>query len=399
MAEYDNAFDGWGSGMDAFGGYGADLGVANNNNFNTWDYDMDAFGGYGADLGMEGFNSDTFDYSIGIDPGNGWDAIGYDESSVLGPNSEEDPFNVRMQSFLRTPFGRVVDKVLSYTPQTRMAMGLAKTGLAASTGNYGPAVGMGVSALTNNPLAGGVANLGTQAAQGRDISGPAGAMIGGMLGSQSPLAGMIGSEIGGMVGQSMRGAGSGVQSGAASTGQSGNNSRGMGSDFAGALANIADIYSSNRASQDLKQNISAMQSGGPKQSLESLYGPDSPYAIQLRQQLERKDAAAGRRSQYGAREVELQARLADAYARAAPSFIQANTMNQNAISQQQMLQAQRRNQTLASIYGLARNSGVMGGIKDMYQNYGLNQNLNYIDNIVPDNSLNNYIPSDVQEWM
>lgn len=103
---------------------------------------------------------------------------------------------------------------------------------------------------------------------------------------------MIGSEIGGMVGQSMRGAGSGVQSGAASTGQSGNNSRGMGSDFAGALANIADIYSSNRASQDLKQNISAMQSGGPKQSLESLYGPDSPYAIQLRQQLERKDATA-----------------------------------------------------------------------------------------------------------
>jgi hypothetical protein len=79
--------------------------------------------------------------------------------------------------------------------------------------------------------------------------------------------------------------------------------------------------------------------------------------------------------------------------------MQANVMNQNAIAQQQALQAQRRNQTLASIYGLARSSGALRGIENTFRTPGINGNLDYINSIVPDNSLNNYIPSDVQEWM
>ena len=42
-----------------------------------------------------------------------------------------------------------------------------------------------------------------------------------------------------------------------------------------------------------------------------MFGQDSPYAKQLRQTLERKDAAAGRNSQYGNRETQLQALLAE----------------------------------------------------------------------------------------
>ena len=60
--------------------------------------------------------------------------------------------------------------------------------------------------------------------------------------------------------------------------------------------------------------------GGLAGNLASLYGPNSAYAQQLRQQLVRKDAASGRRSQYGPREVELQARLADMNSRNAPTL-------------------------------------------------------------------------------
>lgn len=44
--------------------------------------------------------------------------------------------------------------------------------------------------------------------------------------------------------------------------------------------------------------------------LDQLFTPDSPYALEARRQMERKDAAAGRRSQYGTRETELAAQLA-----------------------------------------------------------------------------------------
>lgn len=45
------------------------------------------------------------------------------------------------------------------------------------------------------------------------------------------------------------------------------------------------------------------------QQINSLFAPDSPYAKQMQQAMERKDAAAGRNSQYGTRAVELAAAL------------------------------------------------------------------------------------------
>ena len=44
--------------------------------------------------------------------------------------------------------------------------------------------------------------------------------------------------------------------------------------------------------------------------LDQLFTPESPYAQEARRQMERKDAAAGRRSQYGTRETELAANMA-----------------------------------------------------------------------------------------
>lgn len=60
-------------------------------------------------------------------------------------------------------------------------------------------------------------------------------------------------------------------------------------------------YQSQKSMQDAyRNNIS---------SLQQLYGPDSPYAQQMRNTLSRRDAARGRNSQYGAREQALAANL------------------------------------------------------------------------------------------
>lgn len=69
------------------------------------------------------------------------------------------------------------------------------------------------------------------------------------------------------------------------------------------------------------------QLGQLQGGLQGLYGQDSPYAQNLRSQLARRDAAGGRRSQYGPREVELQAKLAGLNAQMAPTL--ANIMGQH----------------------------------------------------------------------
>lgn len=129
-----------------------------------------------------------------------------------------------------------------------------------------------------------------------------------------------------------------------------------GGDFSrpGAFDNIAgnllQMWQSRRNSN---------QYGNLAGNLQSLYGPNSAYAQQLRQQLTRQDAAAGRRSQYGNREVELQARLADTNARMAPTL-------QSLYGQQQNNQAQVLQSLLRMSPGLLRmfqnnNQGNMTG--------------------------------------
>jgi hypothetical protein len=112
------------------------------------------------------------------------------------------------------------------------------------------------------------------------------------------------------------------------------------------------LYNANQARQDANTQI------GNINASQAQFGPDSPYAQQLRQKLERQDAAGGRRSQYGSREVELQARLAE---------VNANQQSRNAPALSQLYQ-QRQGSTnsvgrdIASI--LAR-SGAMKGLSPM----------------------------------
>ena len=81
------------------------------------------------------------------------------------------------------------------------------------------------------------------------------------------------------------------------------------------------LYGYNRANKAYKEQMS---------SLSSMFGQNSAYAQQMRQGLERRDAAAGRRSQYGPREVELQAALARNAAGLQPAMMQMQMgRNQN----------------------------------------------------------------------
>lgn len=95
----------------------------------------------------------------------------------------------------------------------------------------------------------------------------------------------------------------------------------------------------NAATQNtgLEGNIGTMQS-----NLQALSDPNSPYMQQARQAIERKDAAAGRRSQWGERETQLAGTLADFVGKYSPSIQNSITAARNQINQ--------NNQGLASMY-------------------------------------------------
>lgn len=208
-------------------------------------------------------------------------------------------------------------------------LGLAdKTGIVSNLGKFG--------SLATNPD------------QGKGWGSFAGGMFGGMLGG--PLGAMAGSQLGGMMGQ---GAFSGLNNaglGAASASAPGN---GEGSSM---LEGLGGMYSAYKGMSD-----SGKMLGG----LQGLYSQNSPYAQQMRQSLQRRDAAGGRRSQYGPREVELQAKLAQMASSQIPAMNQLQQrQNMNrAIMLQQGLGAFNKMGGLQGLQGLFGMGGA-GGMFD-----------------------------------
>jgi hypothetical protein len=105
----------------------------------------------------------------------------------------------------------------------------------------------------------------------------------------------------------------------------------MNGNYAGAAAGGAGLYQTYMNNKLTKQNQQQLQQyqqqmndqigrlNTQAQSLQDMYSPNSAYAQQMRESLNRQDAASGRRSQYGPREVQLQAALADKQASLAPT--------------------------------------------------------------------------------
>lgn len=253
-----------------------------------------SYGGYGG-IGMGG---------LGMGIG---DSLGTDAGSFGGGGS----FAESLQSFLSTPIGKGLMGIIGIAnPALGAALGIGKMGLAAATGKGGAAMGGALGGQIGSTLG--------------SALGPIGSMAGGMLGSSvgaNALNGVSGQQgdIGGMQGQG-----------------------GMGE----ALTSLAGLYAASRGGDSAKRQ---------QQNLERLFTPDSPYAQQMRQRLERRDAAAGRRSQYGSREVELAAKLAELNARTAPQIQQ--------LSQQR---DQERNRKIAAGLMLAKNSGLFDGLGSMF---------------------------------
>jgi hypothetical protein len=82
----------------------------------------------------------------------------------------------------------------------------------------------------------------------------------------------------------------------------GSGGKGIQGGYGDMAASLFGMYNANKQRRRMQQQAD---------SLASLFSPDSPYAQMARQKMERKDAAAGRRSQYGPREMQLAALLAD----------------------------------------------------------------------------------------
>jgi hypothetical protein len=82
--------------------------------------------------------------------------------------------------------------------------------------------------------------------------------------------------------------------------------------------------------QRQKKQMSQMMGG-----LQGLYSPNGAYATQLRNTLQAKDAASGRRSDYGGRETQLMAELAGKNAALMPSMFQMQN-GQNSMGNNQM---------------------------------------------------------------
>lgn len=120
---------------------------------------------------------------------------------------------------------------------------------------------------------------------------------------------------------------------------------GEGMGWESALPGLAGMYAGYQGMKD---------SGNMLGSLQSLYSQDSPYAQALRKQLQRQDAQGGRRSQYGPREVELQAKLAQMASNQIPA------MNQ-------LQQRQNINRAIMMQQGLGafNKMGGIRGLKDL----------------------------------
>lgn len=146
---------------------------------------------------------------------------------------------------------------------------------------------------------------------------------------------------------------------------------GQGSGGTGSLlSNLAGMYSASQNQSDL---------GDLENMFTGMYGQNSPYAQTLRQNLDRRDAAAGRRSQYGPREVELQAKLADQTSR-----------NAMAISNLRVAAGGQRNALL--------NNGLQG-LDSLFGAGGSGGNiLSQLSSLFSGTNWNEMSPEDVSNW-
>jgi len=288
----------------------------------------------------EGLNAPGINSPGITSPDQGFES-NFNNTDVLGFNTENAPeSNFQDTNVLSEPNQTTDQGILG-------KFGKGLMGLMSSQAQNALGKGLGIP---NGTL--GIMGLANNAGKGPAAAGQGfGSIAGGMLGTAvaGPIGGAIGSSLGGSLGESalggVTGAGQGMGPSNGATGDTAGNAGGnSGFDWGSLGQGLAGMYMGNRSNN---------QYSGAINSINDLYGVNSPYAQNMRQQLERRDAASGRRSQYGNREVELAGNLAQAQGQALTSPGYANLMQQRNIQQ---------NQGLNTLLTLLSKSGALKGI-------------------------------------
>lgn len=365
----------------SFGSYTEDNGYGGYNTVNVSDYGMspnDSGYGYNPDYGGMGPSQNwTGGFSFANDFADYAAAPSYSASNVFADSSPTvtpawqgmvnlpqikgpTSTNEGEPGFWNSDFGKKLKQfglfALRVHPATRTPMAIYGALNDLSSGRIGQGIGGLVGTATGNPGLAGLFGLGIDAARGQPVNSQLGSRIGGMAGAYTngPVGAALGSMVGQRIGQGMD-AGQGRP--AASKEGSGT---GSGDVLGAGLSSLAALWMANKQNktaqqyrdqqaqqaQTLQQMFAQQQGQMPKPpgmrnpnlgavraQMESMFGAGSKTAATLRTQLERKDAAAGRRSQYGPREVELLARLAQLRAQAEPSYMNAEIAAANAANQ------------------------------------------------------------------
>jgi hypothetical protein len=239
------------------------------------------------------------------------------------------------QQFLKNPIVSTLMSLNPYTALTKTLLGGPQSvgGFLGSLFSSNP-----IGRLAGSLAGGQLANYATNGEFAPMTGGNIGGMVGGLAGGLSGLP--FGSTAGSYLGRQLGGVDYN------SLGGNFNSSGNMGSSgfmpgelggMPGTLGNspnlqptnlnegLSGLFNSGIMNANINRNI-----GSAIGQMQGLYGQNSPYATALRQQLERRDAAAGRRSQYGPREVELQAALAGNAAKLQPGLNQMYMQRYNA---------------------------------------------------------------------
>jgi len=296
--------------------------------------------------------------------------------------------------------------------------------LSAIAGSPGSALSQGLQFAGVNPLASQALGMGTDAATGRDITNPALTLAGGTIGSYlgganggGPVGSFIGNQLGSGAGRMIAASYNPSQGGSPSPSSSDTNpsqtaSTPQGTQVASTLpsdihdtltglgvnvpssgaapgasftpqslpqqnagggfdlASLVGAYGAYRNGNNVIDNANSNQAAINNQisQLSNMYGPNSPYAQQLRASLAAKDAAAGRNSQYGTREVQLQAMLADKAAQTAGTIGTLAGQGQQSANAASQAQAQQ----WAALANMADKTGATqwatNGLKGMWNN-------------------------------
>lgn len=239
-------------------------------------------------------------------------------------NMEQDS---ELAKFAKNP---VVSFLMGMHPVTAGANALMR-GPTATGGFLGSLIGSGAGPI-GSFLGRGIGQGLGSALSGKDVTASSflptagqtgsflGSMFGGAIGGQP--GSMLGSMLGGRVGNaagSATGATPGINPSLNSAG-TGTESVNMSGNMFPSVGGVVNDSALGLLPSILATGAAQKAAKGQINNLQQLFAPNSAYAQEMRQQLERRDAAAGRRSQYGNREVELQAKLATLAAAQAPQI-------------------------------------------------------------------------------